>query len=548
MNRNKYILLFEAFSAKTISKTIAFLNKEVGKGEKDKFLNDIKKLTVDYDLPVDKIDDSYLEYLGKNDATMVKSEERVNNPDGIYCLKFWFSIDKGYKGYTYTGNETKQKPQVIRKSDGITIEDLKSVGITTGTIITLEDDVSKLKTGDKIVGIFSDDSSRPFQLATAFVHAGQGYYSIQDLAHGSTPDVSDSQVWRRYGRSSWNIGSSGGRRANDNRKLAKYIDDGSVLNINGFEIGKPTVTTTTIVDIMEFNLPMRGKIPRSWWTDSYNSISNEESFRTSDFAIILYYDKLYSNISKRPSVIRRERDIEKEGAYALLKNEDIKRANINRYMDSVCDGLGLNYENDLSPKNLQRLVLKVLNGDLSLMYIGYRDANARLQRLINDISYLLDEYANCEKPLSGRQKERVQERYRNLTARIKDYYSDNTLSLDKERSKELLKMLNDDNRVEELKIFQKILSIGRYISTSSLSNPISTIEDLRFIDIKLNTIRNIMGNDYLRLTSYVRNTLDSLRSDSGDAFYYIKKIKDNEGYEKANARLDSLEKYIKSIL
>jgi hypothetical protein len=42
------------------------------------------------------------EYLGKKDAILVRSKSEVNNPDGIFCLKFWFSIDKGiYWIYIY---------------------------------------------------------------------------------------------------------------------------------------------------------------------------------------------------------------------------------------------------------------------------------------------------------------------------------------------------------------------------------------------------------------------------------------------------------------
>lgn len=547
MSKNKYILLFEAFSARTISKTLAFLNKEVGKEQKNAFLNAIKRLQDSYDLPIDKIDDSCLEYLGKRDAVMIKNDEPVSNPDGIYCLKFWFSLDKGYKGYTYTGNTIKSKVSKPRRltSENITIKDLEGVGITSGSITTLSGDISHLKTGDKIVGIFNDDIEELFQIATAFVGRNGQRFAIQNYTSGGAPEEGN---WKQYGRSSWNISGSDGYKGDDNHKLAKYVDDGKELNINGVKIGEPTKPPEPTVDVMEFNLPMRRKDPKSWWTDSFDSIVNMTDIDTSDFAIILYYDKLYSSIGERPSILRKAREEEKTGAYALLKNEEIKQANINRYMDSVCDGLGLNYNNELSPRNLQKLVVKVLNGNLALMYIGFRDANSRLQRLISDIAYLLDEYQSCSKPLSGRQKERVDERYQSLTRRIKDYYSDNTLSLDKDRTKELIKMLGDNNKEEELKIFQRILSIGDYITTSLISNPINTIEDLRLIDIKLNTIRNIMGNDYLRLTSYVRNTLDALRNDSGDAYYYINKVKENEGYEKANARLDLLERYIKSIL
>jgi len=559
MNKNKHILLFEAFNARTISKTISYLDKEVGKKEREKFISSLRDLKDRYDLPIDKIDDSYFDYLSKKDALEVRTNQMVDNPDGIYCLKFWFSTTKGFTGHTYTGNVIKKKVEQRRspsgRSESIDIKDLNDAGITSGTITTLGNSLRELNTGDQIVGIFSSEWEKPFQLATAFVTRNSrgeptGYYAIQDTCSGSNPDVRNDNEWRVYGRYSWNIGSSSGTRQSDNHKLGKYTNDGSKLNVDGVDVFDVTKKEVVITENpMEFNLPMSGKAARSWWTDSYNSI-DLDSFEKSDFAIILYYDKLYDSavMGKSPSSIKRKREQEKSGAYALLDNESIKRENINRYMDALCKGLGLDYENELSPRNLQKLITKLLNGRLSLYFIGYKEANSRVNRIIQDITYLVNEYNDQPKPLSGRGKERVKERYDILSNRIKDYYNDPTYTASRDASNRLLEKLKKNGKEDEYKIFERILLIGDHINNSLLSNPINTLEDMRLVHIKINSIATVMNNDYLALTRSMRDTLENLIYDEDNSYYYLCRIKEGEGFEKANARVDLIERYVKSIL
>jgi hypothetical protein len=546
MKNNKHILLFEAFASNTLLKTIAFLDKEVGKRQRVEFLNNFKSFIEGYDIPLDKIDDSCFDYLGKKDALDLRNTEPVKNEDGIYCFKFWFSTDRGYLGYTYTGNTIKKKNTSRGTSDRyqIKFEDLESVGIKSGTVKKLNS-VSDLKTGDIIYGIFSSEINNEFKKATIFKCEGS-IYAIQDGSSGSNPGCRREE-WSMYGRHSWHIGySRRGTMDDDNHKICVHIDDGSELNIDGVRKGS-TTSNIIIENPMEFNLPMNGKSVRSWWGDSFNSIG-DDGVKVADFAIILYYDKLKELDLKSPAKLRSEREESRKDAYALLKNEEIKKANIARYMDQICDGLGLNYNNELNPRNLQKLVLKILNGNLAIMNIGYRSANTKIQRLINDIAYLMDEYKSSGKPLSGRQNKWVEERYRNLITRIKDYYNDTNLTGDQERSKKLIVRLEKEGKTEELEIYKKLLNIGNYISTSSLRDPINTVDDLRLMEIKIATIYNVMNHDHLRLTSYVRNAMDSLRSDEDDAFYYLNSIKDNEGHDEANRKLDLLDRYVKSIL
>jgi hypothetical protein len=543
MEKNKHILLFEAFASNTLSKTISFLDKEIGKNQRIEFLLKFKEFLGKYDVPLDKIDDVCFDYLNKKDAIEVRNIEPVTNSEGVYCFKFWFSTDKGYLGHTYTGNITKKESTNKKKSDlDVEFKDIESVGIKTGTIKTLSD-FRGLKTGDTIYGIFSSDYDQEFKKAIIYIDSGDRVYAIQDGSSGTAPIESE---WRKYGRNCWIIGRSPMSKSDDNYKLCLHQDDGKELNIDGVT-KKKNIILDPVSNPMEFNLPMYGKFAVSW-EDRNNSI-RDGLIKMADFAIILYYDKLISLNLEKPSELRSQRTENRKDAYALLKNEEIKRANINRYMDKICIGLGLNYKNELNPRNLQRLVSKILNGNLSLMYIGWRDARIKIQRLVEDIYQLIYEYNNCSNPITDSQKGRIEERYLLLTNRIKEYFNDRILSEDRSRLLELIKKLenNPDTFKEEIKILEKLISIGDYISRSISRSSINSIEDLRIAEIKIATIKNVMTDDYLRLTPNVRNLLESLRYSSGDSYYNIMQIRNSEGYKKANDKIDLLDRYIKSI-
>ena len=152
----RYLKLFEAFEAQALSKVIKFLTKKVGKNSSNTFKNKLKNIMDIYDIPLDKIKESNVKYLSKKQAIKIDSTEDVDNRFGIYCIKFWFSLENGYIGYTGVGNnkvdfeEWKQrylKFDAHGNSGGISdrnkpfsdnqLEYIKTeLGLTTGLLIT----------------------------------------------------------------------------------------------------------------------------------------------------------------------------------------------------------------------------------------------------------------------------------------------------------------------------------------------------------------------------------------------------------------------------
>ena len=102
----KYIKLYEAFESEAITNTIKFLTKKIGQKNTDSFFDDIKRLMTQYDIPISRIKENDLEYIRVSKAIKIKNNEPVNNNWNIYCIKYWFSVEKGFLGKTCTGNLT----------------------------------------------------------------------------------------------------------------------------------------------------------------------------------------------------------------------------------------------------------------------------------------------------------------------------------------------------------------------------------------------------------------------------------------------------------
>lgn len=102
----RYIQLFERFRARNISKTIGYIkNNTKGEGNYDKFLSSVRLLYSELGIEIGEIKDEYFEYARKE-----KAIKRTKPSDyDISYVKYWFSIEDGFLGTTYT------KPMKIGK-------------------------------------------------------------------------------------------------------------------------------------------------------------------------------------------------------------------------------------------------------------------------------------------------------------------------------------------------------------------------------------------------------------------------------------------------
>ena len=105
--RNQF--LNEGFSAKSLSKTLGWLTKSGLKSSSTKFLEDLKKFCEKTDIPLSEISDQWFKpNVLKRNAVEMRAPEEVGNPSGLWCVKFWFSAQDGYMGYTITPERSKE--------------------------------------------------------------------------------------------------------------------------------------------------------------------------------------------------------------------------------------------------------------------------------------------------------------------------------------------------------------------------------------------------------------------------------------------------------
>ena len=206
----KYLKFYEAFQSKGITNTLKFLKDKVGKQSSDSFISSLKDFMSGVDFPIDQLSDNNIKYLSAKKAIQLRCESPVTNERGIWIIKYWFSIEKGFLGYTATGNkEEKEVPDLNSGSHGLrdtisftdrNLEYIKERITPTGEIWEVFD-YNKLQSGDTVIGEF--DSS--IALAKIFVdrYDNRRTYAIQKVAAGSEPDNSDWTNYRQYGDLSW---------------------------------------------------------------------------------------------------------------------------------------------------------------------------------------------------------------------------------------------------------------------------------------------------------------------------------------------------------
>ena len=100
----KYLKLFEAFESSVLTNTIKFISKKVKDDDVNIFKNQLNSLMKNLDIPISKINENDIEYLPTKKALKIENDGPVKNETGVYCIKYWFSLEKGYLGRTGVGN------------------------------------------------------------------------------------------------------------------------------------------------------------------------------------------------------------------------------------------------------------------------------------------------------------------------------------------------------------------------------------------------------------------------------------------------------------
>ena len=554
----KYLKLFEAFDSQTLSKTLGFIKE---KSQKRDFLNLIKRVCDQIDFPLSKLNDDFFEYLPfsaavkKSDMTgdetcdarsevefpeyPVEGEvckggklkrkwgQRVREVECPVCrgtsvkpkkpelklLKFWFDKDGNFITTTAVDGlvaERRGEPKVDR-SEKVSFSDVKSDYQVLKTNLNFNE-IRELITGDIVYF-----ENREGHSGVAYVYVSRNaVYFLQNFAAGSTPN---GDSWKSIAPYGWVIAST-----NDFRRC----------DLLGTGVKQPETEVT--ID------------PYTWNTQVSNQLrvvdrSIFDQVKNANFAIILDFGKLKKSGYEAKGDIISGREERKSGATALIPAADIKKQNINRYMQEIAKRSDI--LSDVS--NINKVAKRMLGGNLALFLIG---SNSRFNRLFTD---LIDYYYQYIQYANEGNHDGCYLTQRRLSNTIKSNYE--LVSLKTSLIGDNLKYIKDevskdpDANKDYIKIVEKLEKISQIIYTRFSSINLETIEDLEIFASKIEAVRNLTRNErykFYRLRSFL-DYIDAERTRRPYEYlvnYYNIREKEVEILKS----LDILERLVKSLI
>lgn len=539
----KYLKLYESFESSTISSVIKYLETKVDKRYVQIFKGRLLKMQESLDIPLSDIKDENVKYLNRKKALTFKSEDKVDSTKGIYCLKFWFSLEEGYMGFTSTGNnvinykESQRRNERREKNDPFSANELEhiknEIGVTTGSLKPLKN-YDDLKHGQIIFGIFSDDYDDIDRLAMAKIwRDGNSLFAIQNVAAGGEPDYDlDGESWRSWldgdkFRYSWSLDSVDSP-GNDHGKLHIYTPSDEPIFIEGLEKEEPKVEEENPLD---YNLPTNSRFSVGSWNEYDWSIDDPEQINKSDFAVVLIIDDLLKSNIKPVSSTKKEREESREGALKLKSDDYIKNQNIERYMTQVISKT-INIDTT-ELKDLEKIVIKTICGKFAFISIFKNRPDIDN---ISDISNYL---------YRAIRQDDIEDKKYYLSSAIQKYKSvyssSNEYSIEYEKS---LNFVNKYGSDELKKAFDLINQISDKIINYLKSQKIETIQDLKMIYIKLDSIYKICRYTGFEVEGVLRAILNDFHDPSDVNYYSQREYEDNGNLDK----LKQIERYIDSIL
>lgn len=517
----KYLQIYEAFESNTISKIFKFLKSKNISNIKD-FRDTLKVIQNNIEYPLDKIQDKDVKYLKKSKAIKIKSDKDVKNKYGIYCIKFWFSLDNGYLGHTATGDliidYENQNSQIFNKKDLNYITN--NLGINTGTLTPV--DYKKLKTGDKIIGFFSSYDDYDYLDIATIYKEGEYLYAIQNKYEGNSPD---SYEWRKYGRYSWLLGRIS-KINTDHRKLNLYTENDEPIHCE------------KIKNDLDYNLPFNlYKFSLESWKEYTQYIINdlyfdEKKLSEADFAIILMLDNILKEEFKSVKQISSDRIETRKDALKLISDTDIKEININKYLTQIASKT-VDMANFDKISNLKNLITNECCGKYILYHVM---STSTPFYNINKASNILFKFLNGE----------IYKK--DIIRMLIDIYN----TINKYRIDEINKFNASLKHLSDIKgdvktAFDIYNNINIKLYDYVINKNIETLEDLRIVMFNILNIRNMIESTEFRIKSEFLDMITHLYQ-SDDMPYYIKNLENNVSLKTTIKGLTKIEKYVDNLL
>ena len=538
MSEMKYLMLFEAFESDALSKMMEFLKGKTDNNSKEMFLNRIKRLMENLDIPIDKIKNENVKYLNRSQALKLRNNEPVDNLKNIYCLKFWFSIEDGFLGFTGVGNETMDFNSYLagesgrrRRSqnrnepfDNSDLEYIKNqLNIKTGTLTPVKNYDLQLQHGKEIVGYFSDGDGDKDRLGKGKVWRDGDYlFALQNVASGGNPeDRVNGESYRDWGfNHSWSMNSCD-TPGSDHYKLHVYTPGNEPIKVEG-KVDQ-VEELKDVKNPLEFNLPLSSSYRISDWGET-------------SFSIILMIDDILKSNLETVTSVKKSRKSSREGATKLMSDRDIRDANIQRYLKALVAKMGITAKDTNNIQNLQKVLINNLCGDFSLFVISKdRPSLDYISEFTNNLYIMISRESLEDKEYY---LTRLSDIYKSLNSDKDDYTKRYTESID---------IINKCENKSLVEVFNILMKIGKDIKNYLLTQNIQTIEDLKMIYVKLKSIKSLLGEDEFKLNKGILRNIISDIQNPRDTKYYCDEYKDSDFGDDIK-RANLISKYVDSLL
>lgn len=543
----KHLKLFEAFESSLLSNTLKFIKKD----QITDFKNILSNICSLYDMPMSKLNDNMFEYLSYKKALLVNKEIIISDCNmesdwikGEFCkngrVKRTWGNGVRMTDCNYCGGSGKDTPKYDASKvkfwfniDGKIVKTTISDG-TSKKVDTLSGEFSRKVLDYEILDTITDFSKFEL-LSDCYIYVG----SIND-----TKDII-GYIYRDSGTSyflqdAYSTGPSPGIVNNISSKSLRVNDDMLRTYMrtegnSGCILLRPKENTSTKVDITTPLLNDKESSITRYGLNSRGFISRD-SLINAHFCIILDIDKLKGSDYKKKSEISSSRKDDKIDAYSLISNEDIKKANIERYISEIIKKSSI--DADSGVKNIKSLVIRALGG-INILYfiVGHSK--------VNDISRITSYlYDIVTKDDSNDLEYNIQRANSYISSTIKstrDY-------LNKMNNKEV-EMLDfaksrDDNNV--IDIHKDIKRLSKTIYDILNARDIETIEDMEILVQDIEYIRNLCTGSRISLNMINDYFLSILGDGWSSSNTYYKLY--SQDFDKVKANINSITNIIERKL
>jgi len=530
MKNLKYIKLFEAFDASIVNKVLGYISSK----DKKIFLDKIKSICKTFDVPESKLSDDLFRYLPYNAAISYNGEAvadvpcdavgefitgerckdgKVKRPWGkgfryvdcsacngtgikkqksnLRLLKFWFDKDGKFIATTavdgvYRQNNAGSSAGAATVAFSPNIDDYEVVKRIP------KSQIGSLNIGDIIaVDLINGWNNRTWSQIVSYVMkvstwAGQKTFALQNTASYYNNYPRDTYGWGSIASGYWQMSHS------------------KVANIS---LLKPKAGATR-----------RRKDPLGYNTrfdfDRFVTMPSSilSSVKDANFAIIFDYAKFISlvnsNSYKLKGDIKDERTEAKKDTLAFMKDVDIKKANIERYMKLIADRMKIQNISDIS--NLTKLSTKLICGDFAAYRLNY-NTSAAIDRLNTISSYLFKVIKMYKKGERANNLEEVMVSYdfKNSIERVNYEISEGlkiassarTFYIDRlDRVREYINSEDDEElKTKALKVLSNIDRLSKEINSYISIFEVRNLEDVELLYQELSMVFDLLRSERVGL-------------------------------------------------